>query len=44
MGQNGHSKFHELVNLGVGLLVDKENIKLQKTRSKINMLHNKFDD
>ena len=41
-GQNERSKLYELVDLGVGLLVEKENKKFQKNRSKISMLHNKF--
>ena len=42
VGQNGHSKHYELVDLGVGLLVETENKKFQKNRSKISMSHNKF--
>ena len=41
MGQNGHSNLYESVDLRVGLLVEKDNQKFQKTRSKISMLHNK---
>ena len=34
MGQNGHSKLYELVDLGVGLLVETENKNFKKTGQK----------
>ena len=41
VSQNGHSNLYEIVDLGVGLLVEEENKKFQITRSKISMLLNK---
>ena len=40
-GQNGRSNLYELVDVGVGLLVEKEN-KVSNSRSKISMSLNKF--
>ena len=36
MGQNGHSKLYELVDLGVGLLIEKDNKKKFKKPDQIS--------